>query len=212
MTTAVMTYDSLVSDITTYVDRNDAPFVNQIPRFIMLAENRIASEIRGLGFIKVVTGDMSISNPVVTKPARWRETISFNFGTGALNNLRVFLKLRTYEYCRTYWPDSSLTGTPKFYADYNYDNYLIVPTPSVAYPFELVYHERPLPLSDTNQTNWTTEYAPQLLLYATLLEAVPFLKNYEIQPMWQAMFDRASAAISKEDMANITDKTGRVQA
>lgn len=212
MAAAALTYSSLVTDVLAYADRNDTPFIDQIPRFIMLAENRIASEIRGLGFIKVVTGTMTINDPVVTKPARWRETISLNYGTGALNNSRVFLKLRTYEYCRQYWPDSTEIGAPIYYADYNYDNYLVVPTPVAAYPFELVYHERPLPLSDTNETNWTTEYAPQLLLYATLLEAAPWLKNYEILPMWQNMFDKAAAAISKEDMANITDKTGRVQA
>ena len=211
-TAAALTYDSLVSDITVYADRSDEPFTTQIPRFIMLAENRIASEIRGLGYRKVVTGTLDANSPVVIKPARWRETISINFGIGTLNNNRVFLKLRTYEYCRSYWPDSSVADVPKFYADYNYDNYLIVPTPLADYPFELVYHERPLPLSSDNQTNWTTEYAPQLLLYACLLEAAPFLKNYEVQPMWQAMYDKAAAGISQEDMAQATDRTGRVQA
>jgi len=212
MTAAALTYDSLVTDIKTYVDRSDAPFTTQVPRFIMLAENRIASEVRGLGYRKVVVGAMEAENPVIVKPVRWRETVSINFGTGTLNNIRNFLKLRTYEYCRSYWPDSSVTGEPKYYSDYNYDNYLVVPTPATAYPFELVYHERPLPLSEDNQTNWTTEYAPQLLLYACLLEAVPFLKNYEVQPMWQAMYDKAAAGISQEDMAHVTDRTGRVQA
>lgn len=212
MAAAALTYSSLITDLMTYADRQDEPFTSQIPRFIMLAENRIASEIRGLGFVKVVTGTMTINTPVIAKPARWRETLSINFGVGSPNVQRNFLKLRTYEYCRQYWPDSSLADVPVYYADYDYQNFLIVPTPAAAYPFELIYHERPLPLSEDNQTNWTTEYAPQLLLYAALLEAAPFLKNYEVLPMWQSMYDKASAAISKEDMANITDKTGRVQA
>jgi len=35
-----MTYDSLVSDVELYAERHDAEFIDQIPRFIMMAENR----------------------------------------------------------------------------------------------------------------------------------------------------------------------------
>jgi len=212
MAAPAMTYTSLLSDIQTYADRDDTPFVSQIPRFIMLAENKIASQVRGLGFTKVVTGTLTATESVLTKPARWRETISFNIGTGTSNAQRTFLKLRTYEFCRQYWPNSELTDQPIYYADYNYENLLLVPTPDAAYPFEFIYHERPLPLSTDNETNWTTEYAPQLLLYGALVEAAPFLKNFEILPMWQALYNEAASAIMKEDMANVTDKTGRVQA
>lgn len=204
---ASLTYDSLVTDIQAYADRTDAPFTTQIPRFIMLAENRIAAQVRGLGLRQVVTGEMLADEHTIAKPARWRETISFCYGP-----TRKFLKLRTYEYCRAYWPDETQVSEPLFYADYDYEHYLVVPTPASNYNFELIYHERPVPLSSDNQTNWTTEYAPQLLLYACLLEAVPFLKNYEVQPVWQQQYDNAAAAIMQEDSANITDRTGRVQA
>ena len=47
--TVAMTYSSLVSDISTYAERTDAPFTAQVPSFISLAENRLAMEVRGLG-------------------------------------------------------------------------------------------------------------------------------------------------------------------
>ncbi len=47
---------------------------------------------------------------------------------------------------------------------------------------------------------------PQLLLYATLLEATPFLKNDARIQTWQTLYDRALAAVSGEDIAKVTDR------
>lgn len=194
-----LTYTSLISDVQIYVDRTDDPFVSQIPRFVMLAENRLASEVRGLGSQTYVTG--TFSGGTLAKPARWRETISFNFTNAA--GERVFLQPRTYDYCRAFWPDASATDTPRYYADYAYEHFLIVPTPSSAFAFELAYYERPEPLSATNETNWFTQYAPQLLLYATLLEAQPFLKRPERIQEFQALYDRALQGVAQESSRRI---------
>ena len=57
------------------------------------------------------------------------------------------------------------------------------------------------------ETNWLTEYAPDLLLYAALLEAAPFLKKDERIGTWQAMYDRAAQALSGEDLKRIMDRS-----
>jgi hypothetical protein len=200
---AALTYDSLLDDLSTYAERADAPFTDQRERFVMLAENRIASEVKGLGFKKFVTGTFTVSNPVIVKPVRWRETESFSYLSGTS---RVFLKLRSLEYCRTYWPDSTLSSTtPKYYSDYDFEHFYLAGTPALASSFELGYFERPVPLSTAVQTNWTTEYAPQLLLYACLLEAQPWLKLPERIPEFQAMYDRAVSGITHEDNQRVTD-------
>ena len=50
MTTAVtMTYDSLVENIQSYLERTDTATLDKIPLFIMLAEQVIASQIKFLG-------------------------------------------------------------------------------------------------------------------------------------------------------------------
>jgi hypothetical protein len=211
MTTASsMTYDSLVLDIQTYAERDDSPFTTQIPRFIMMAENRIAMEIKGLGYEKVVSTTLS-STGVYAKPSRWRETISVN-GTTSTGQ-RYPLYERTYEYLRSYWPDETVLGKPKYYADYDYEHYLIVPTPAAdSGQIEIRYYERPEPLSSSNQVNWTTQYAPQLLLYACLLEAQPFLKLDERVQVFQAMFDRASQSLQIEDKRRMSDRNASVKA
>lgn len=192
---ATMTYSQLVEDVKQYAERFDAPFIAQIPRFIALAENRIASEVRGLGYVRYVTGSFTPNESVMAKPARWRETCSLFY---LREGKTVFLKQRGYSYVRAYWPDKTLTGSPNYYCDYDYEHLLIAPTPDEAYSFELAFFERPLPLSESNQVNWTTQYAPQLLLYASLIEAQPFLKRSERIAEFQGLFDRAAAAVSNE--------------
>lgn len=123
------------------------------------------------------------------------------------NNKRGFLLPRSYEYMRSFWQDDTLTDKPKFYGDYNYQHMLICPTPDKAYPYEMVYWELPPLLDDTLQTNWITQYAPNLLLYASLLEMTPYLKNDDRMPTWQGMYDRAAQGISGEDIRKIMDRS-----
>lgn len=188
-----MTYTSLVADITNYAERSDDPFLTQIPRFIMMAENRLASEVRGLGYLRVVT--TNLSGATLAKPVRWRETKSFAVTVGGSMS---FLQSRSYQYCRAFNP-TNLTGTPRYYSDEEYEHWFIAPEPAAAYAAEIQYHERPEPLSDTQQVSWTTQYAPQLLLYSSLLEAQPFLKLPERIAEFQGLYDRALMAIAKED-------------
>lgn len=206
-----MTFETLKDDVRRYLERgatyaSDPVVYEQIPRLINLAERRISRELKIQGFIAVVSDTLTVGQSVYAKPDRWRDTISINIGTGPSLANRTSLYTRDYEYCRSYWPNESQTDTPQFYADYNYDNWLIVPTPDQEYPFEVLYYELPPLLDDTIQTNWLTEYAPQLLLYGTLLEATPFLKNDERIGTWQQYYDRAAAMLNGEDLAKIFDR------
>jgi hypothetical protein len=207
-----MTFTTLKQDVQRYLERGNTlasdPIVfEQIPRLINLAERRIARELKVEGFINVVTGTLSAGQSVYPKPDRWRDTVSINIGTGATGNDRKILFSRVYEYLRSYWPNALETDTPLFYSDYDYSHWLLAPTPDAAYPFEILYYELPPLLDESVQTNWITEYAPQLLLYGTLVEATPFLKNDERIPVWQSMYDRAAAMLNGEDLAKILDRS-----
>jgi len=207
-----MTFTTLQQDVRRYLERgttyaSDPVVFEQIPRLINLAERRIARELKIQGFINVVAGTLQTGVSVYNKPDRWRDTVSINIGTGSQNNTRKVLFSRVYEYMLSYWPDRTATEEPIFYSDYDFSHWLIAPTPDADYPFEILYYELPPLLDDAVQTNWLTEYAPQLLLYGTLLEATPFLKNDERMPVWQSMYDRAAAMLNGEDLAKILDRS-----
>jgi len=209
MTTAsVMTYDSLVEDIQSYLERSDAATLAKIPQFIMLAEQIIASEIKFLGNLVVVTSNMVQGEATIAKPARWRKTVSMNV---TVANKRQPVLLRTYEYLREYWPNPSSTDVPLYFCDYDYEHWLVAPTPASAYSYEVLYYERNQPLDSTNQSNWFTQYAPQALLYGSLLQAMPFLKNDERIPMWQGQYDKIIAVLQNENVIRVADRQAIVR-
>ncbi len=201
----VMTYDSLLVDLRRYLERgftqeSDQIVYDQLPRLITLGERRIARELKIEGFIRAVQTPLQVGVAVYLKPDRWRDTVSMT-----LNGVPIFA--RAYEYCRNYWPNEAQTGTPQFYADYDFQHWLLAPTPDAASTLEILYYEQPALLGEELQTNWLTEYAPDLLLYAALLEATPFLKSDERIQTWQALYDRAAQAISGEDLKRIMDRS-----
>lgn len=206
-TAAVMTYDSLVENIQSYLERTDTATLEKIPLFIMLAEQTIASEIKFLGNLTVNESTMVSGNGVIAKPVRWHKTVSMNV---TVDGERFPIFLRKYEYLREYWPDETLTDVPKYYCDYNYENWLVAPTPASNYSFEVLYYERLQPLDSSNQTNWFTIYAPQALLYGSLLQAMPFLKNDERMPMWKAEYQAIIQTLKAEDVQRIGDRQATV--
>jgi len=200
---SVMTYSSLVENIQSYLERTDQATLDKIPTFIMLAEQVMAADLKFLGNLTVATSNLVQGENVIDKPARWRKTVSMNV---TVNGVRQPIFLRKYEYLREYWPNPAQQDVPFFYCDYDYTHWMIAPTPNDDYAYEVLYYERVQPLDATNQSNWFTEYAPQALLYGSLLQAMPFLKNDERIPMWQTQYEQIMNVLKTEDVARIGDR------
>jgi hypothetical protein len=200
----VMTYDSLTSSVLQYLERSDVAVVNAIPTFITLCEFEIAQNIKTLGQMEVVDSTMNIGNPVIPKPARWRKTTSMTLSNGGQKQPMLVRKL---EYLNNYAQDVTSTGTPLYYADYDYEHWFVAPTPNQAYAFEALCYTRLQPLSSANQTNWLTQNAPNAMLFGTLKQTAPFLKNDARLAVWKSMFDEALAALKTEDTLRVADRS-----
>ena len=200
-----MTYTSLLEDVRCYLERgfseeSDPIVFEQLPHLVTLAERRISRELKVEGFIRAVETNLIPGVSVYEKPDRWRTTVSMT-----VDGKPIFG--RVYEFCKAYWPDDTETGSPEFYTEYDYWHWMITPTPATEQTLEILYYEQPRFLDNEFQTNFLTEYAPDLLLYATLLEAAPFLKKDERIQTWQQMYDRAAQALDGEDLKRILDRT-----
>jgi hypothetical protein len=204
MAAYVMTYDNLVADVIKYSERDDTGFVDQIPMLIGLAEQAIAAEIKTLWELNVVQTTL-IPGPtgsIVTKPARWRKTISMKINGNPVTH-------RSQDYVAQFQSESD-QGVPIYYADYDYDHWALGPIPDAAYPIEIIYYSRIQPLDATNQENLITREAPQALLFGTLLQAQGYLKSLDKLQMWQGFYDKAMAALKAENTSRNVDRNTAV--
>ena len=198
-----MTYDSLVEDVKRYCERNDASFVVQIPRLIMLTEQSIAAEIKTLMQLNVVNTTLTVNNPVLEKPVRWRKTISMKVNGQPILN-------RSMDYVTQFQTESS-PGQPLYYGDYDYDHWALAPIPNSAYTVEMIYYSRIQPLDIENQENLLTREAPQALLFGTLLQTQGYLKNTDKLAVWKGYYDAAIAALKGEDQRRMVDRNATRQ-
>ena len=231
---ASMTFTSLLQQLRDYLERGnvtDTTVFNNLPKLINQAERAIANKLKIQGLISNVTSVLQGGLPVYPKPDRWRQTISMNFGIGPTSDLATLLQQpiitddgdnivvaptggskratlfpRSLEYCQTYWPNQDLTDTPKFYADYDYFHWLVVPTPDISYPWAINYYQLPPLLDNSNQTNWLTDIQPNMLLYRALLECTPFLKNDERIATWEKMYQDEIGSVSTQDLQKAIDR------
>jgi len=208
------TFTSLQATLRKYIERGsvaDADVYDMLPELINMAERNIAIDLSVTGLRTIVTAATVSGTSIYAKPEGWRRTVAINYGGGATLDQRTGLFPRSYEYCRSYWPDDSATGIPKFYSDYNDSYMLIAPTPGAAYPFEMIYYSKPQLLDDANQTNWITEAWPQLLLYATLREIAPFMKEDQRMGTWEAMYEKLKGTITGDDLKKVVDRSATRQ-
>lgn len=204
-----MNYNTLTSDLQTYMLRTDVPYVDKIPEIIEQGIIRIYNNAKDIGFEK--TSYFSNRTVVkrgeyrIPKPNDWRETISLSLVTP--DNSLIYLLPRTLEYCRTYHPNLNRVGIPKYYYDrLDYTVWNIVPSADTDYNGVLVYLALPL-FNAVNTTNFLTMRYPNLLLYSCLMEASLFLNNEESRNKYEMMFAKELETINRVSGDRIVDRT-----
>jgi len=206
-----MTFTTLREELADAFERGqsettDPVVYEKIPRCINRAERRIAFDLKVQGQQQAVVAAFVSGTAVVQKPGNWLRTISINFGSGTGNATRNLLFPRSYEFIRTIYPDETATGTPRWYADYGEDHWLIGPTPSASSPFEALYYGLPGMLEDANQTNWLTEKIPHVLFNAAMFELALFLKDDQRAGNFLSLYKEGLAAVARDDVAKIVDR------
>lgn len=208
-----MDYASLTLQIQNYSNRTDDFFIAQIPDFINQAITRIYSEARSIGFQKIFnTGSFVVGTARIPKPADWKETISLSYTTP--DGIKYVLP-RTYEFCILYSPNPTITGDPTFYSDYSMPQvtdgpgqFYLALTPATAHRYELIYLSLPL-FNAENPVNFLTDRYPSLLLYASLFESIPLLKDDERISTFEALYNRALKDILSDTKERYTDRTSK---
>ena len=198
MTVQNLTYNTLLLDVQNYAERTDEVFVSQIPRFINLAEKRIASQFKTLWQVRAVTTSIKPAQSYIAKPARWRKMISLKINGQTLYE-------RDQEMIALYQVEIP-ASQPLYWADYDYINFAVAPFSNTTYSVEMLYYEQVPPLSPETQTNLLTLDYPQLILFATMLESAFFLKDTTQIQYWHTNYDELVRQTMVEDQLRSVDR------
>lgn len=168
------TYTTLKQAIQDYTDNQETTFVANIDNFIRAAEERILSTAPLEVFRKNATATLNSSAKYLAKPTDWLFTYSLSILPSG--GSKKFLLNKDVNYLQEYWPDDTATGEPKYYSDFDVDNFLVAPTSNASYTAEIHYFYRPNSIVDDG-TTWLGTNAGHALLSAALVEAYTFIKG-----------------------------------
>jgi hypothetical protein len=171
------TFATLKTAIQDYSENTETTFTNNLSNFIKIAEERILKNVQLSIFRKNATAAFTSSNEFLACPNDFLTPFSLSFTDGSSN--KVFLDYKDVNFIQTFTPNSSTTGSPRFYALFDTDNFIVAPTPSSSFAVELHYYYRPNSLTagaDSGET-WLSTNAPNALLYGALMEAYTFMKG-----------------------------------
>jgi hypothetical protein len=185
------TYSDLKTSIANYLARSD--LTTQIPDFITFAENRLRRELRIRQMLKSVTTATVSGDSTVELPSDFIEIRDFVALTNPIQPLSY-----SSPSALSNDPRASEVGVPKSYTILAND-FLLSPPPDGIYTLRMLYFAAPAYLSSTNASNVFLNVAPDALLYASLIEAEPYLMNDARINTWGTMYDRAIASLAKSD-------------
>ena len=189
------TYAELVQNIKDFMEDDGTEFSNEIDKFIDLAELRISRDVITPEFKRKVTSAFTANDPFLTMPT---DLVTLEHLQVINSNVRTLLLLKSDEFITEYWPNRTSTGVPKYYTYFDTSTIYVAPTPSSNLSLELSYKRRLPALSSSNTSNWTSINAADALLYACLIEASVFNRNYNLQDRYTAMYQQAVKAINNE--------------
>jgi len=170
------TYDSLKQAIQDYTENTETTFVNNLDLFIKNTEERILKISQLEVFRKNASGVLSASNKFLAVPTDYLASYSVCITNG---NDKEFLLFKDVNFVQSFNPDSTTTGVPRYYAQFDVNNFILGPTPNSNYNVEIHYFYRPnsLTAGAGSGTTWLSENASVALLYGSLIEAYTFMKG-----------------------------------
>jgi|TARA_R110002012_G_scaffold138373_1_gene293578 hypothetical protein len=189
------TYSSLKTAIQDYTENTETTFVTHMDDFIKLAEERILKNVQLELFRKNVTGTMSSSNQYLAAPSDFLAPFSLSITS---SSVKSFLQYKDVNFVQSFNPNSSTTGTPRYYAMFDITNFIIGPTPDSGYTTEMHYFYRPASLTAAGDsgTTWLSENATLALLYGCLTEAYTYMKGeQDLMAEYEKRFGEAMVAL-----------------
>jgi len=187
---AITSYSTLKTAIADWIDWTEGALA--LDTFIDLAEARIYRELR-LRFMESSLS-VTIASGVAALPSDFMEMKVAYLNTSPVQQL----EMRPLEWIYATYPQRSSDSRPLYIARSG-DNLEFGPYPDSTYSISGVYFARPTALSASNETNWLTTNAPDLLLYGSLAHSAPYVGDDSRVVLWEAAYQDAKRQVVAQE-------------
>jgi hypothetical protein len=185
---------------------------DQLAMFTEQAEQKIYATVDLPALRKNQTGTVTTGNKYLTMPngILYVYSLAVVKGDGSYD----YLLDKDVNFIREAYPTPSATGTPKHYAWFDENTFIVGPTPDANYTIELHFSAYPESIV-TAGTTWLGDEFDSALLNGALVEAIRFMKGEpDMVALYEKMYQQAISLLQKlgnYDMQRDTYRGGRLR-
>ena len=179
---AINTFSTLKTAVADWLDRDDIS--SAIDNMISLMEARLYTELRVRDMEAALS--LTVASGTVTLPTDFIEFKSVYINGSPIQAV----EFQSAHWIRANFPQRSSSGKPR-YAALDAGTLIFAPYPDSTYSVLGTYYARPTALSVSNETNFLTTKAPDILLYGTLTHSALYLGQDARLPAWLAAYEEA---------------------
>jgi hypothetical protein len=169
-----ITYTNFLTQVRNYTEVDSNVLTDALlDQFIRNTELEIAGAVDYDDLRKYSTSNVTTGNRYVVMPA---DLLILRSVQIINSNVRDFLEKRDTSFISEYAPNDTVTGTPKYYANWDETNILLAPTPDSTYTIQINFIKDP-PHFDSSTNTFLSQHQEALLLYGVLKETFGYLKG-----------------------------------
>lgn len=186
-------YASLKTEIAAMLVRDD--LTAAIPGYVQAAENRIYRELRVRQMRQAATVAFTAGDNTEDLPEGYLEMQS----ALVVGTPYTYLERVNREAANALFPLPN-TGRPRYFTT-NANNLSVFPVPDTAYTLSINYYRREPAMVANEDAPWLITDAPDLIFYASLVQAHPAVKDDGRIQIWEQFYTTQRDALRDSDKA-----------
>jgi hypothetical protein len=185
-----ITHSAFLTQVRNYTEVDSNVLSDTLlDQFIRNVELDIAGQVDYDDLRKYATSNTLSGNRYVSMPS---DLLILRSVQIINSNIRDFLEKKDTSFISEFAPNETVTGTPKYFANWDETNILLAPTPNANFEVQINYIKDP-PHFDSSTNTFLSEHQEALLLYGVLRECFGFLKGPE--DLYKLYSDRYNQSI-----------------
>lgn len=187
------TYSALKSEIADWLNRDD--LTSAIPEFIRNAESELRRDPR---VRRQVAKTFSVDAKEETLPSTFRELDSL-YLAGDNDKFGQIEIVDAGNLSDDEDDAGGVAGVPQRAAIIDQQTIRFAPTPDQTYDFKMVYKETIPFLSGTQVSNWLLERHQDIYLFASLIQAAPYIRDDQRVQVWRNYVERGLEGLHRNN-------------